>query len=94
MRNTTLAKLYSKADDSMFDNFGNHYFPKPKYPAECNEIAEKIVSGKPPITWDDILDFFIMINKREKRYIRNCQKSKKLKKKRRSTRKWRTSKSS
>jgi len=64
----------------MFD----HYLPKPKYVTECNEIAEKISTGKPSITWDDILDFFIDLEKREQRYKRICgRKNKKSKKNRR-----------
>ena len=67
----------------------NNYLPKPKYPSECSEIAEKIVSGKPPVTWDDILDFFLDLEKHEKRYKRICKavRSKKIEKKRRSIRK-------
>jgi len=47
-----------------------------KYPRELSEIADEIMSGKPPITYDDILDFFLNLSKLEKRISRNKSKKK------------------
>jgi len=54
-----------------------------KYPKEINEIAEKIASKKPPIGWDDILDFFLSLEKLEQRAKRNADRKKKPQKKER-----------
>lgn len=40
-----------------------NYFEKPKYPKELAEIAEHIASGRPAISWDDILDFHFALKK-------------------------------
>jgi hypothetical protein len=51
--------------------YGSYHFGERKYPKELSEIAEKISSKNPPITWDDILDFFLALQKLEKRLKRN-----------------------
>jgi len=40
-----------------------NYFEKPKHLKELDEIAEKIATGKPAITWDDLLDFHFELKK-------------------------------
>jgi hypothetical protein len=51
------------------------YHEKPNYSnSEFNEIAERIVSGKQPISWDDILDFFLELSKQEKLKTANVKK--------------------
>jgi len=66
----------------MFDPYGNPFKSFNKYPLELREITEKITSGKPPITWDDILDFFLGLEKMEKRAKRVAPKKKSPKKER------------
>ena len=53
----------------MFD-----FYDRNRYPKELKEITEKIASGKPPINWDDILDFFVGLEKYEKRTKRSSKK--------------------
>lgn len=64
----------------MYDLYGNPFKPFNKYPLELKEITEKITSGKPPISWDDILDFFLGLEKIEKRAKRNPPKKRSPKK--------------
>jgi hypothetical protein len=59
--------------------FDSDYDRKIKYPAELNDIAKKIADGEPSITWDDILDFFIALEKEEKKITDERKKSKKTK---------------
>ena len=48
-----------------------NYFEKPKYPKEFGEIAEQIVSGKPTINWDDIIDIHFAL----KQYNTNVKRA-------------------
>jgi hypothetical protein len=59
--------------------FNSDYERNVKYPAELHDIAKKIMDGGPSITWDDILDFFIALEKEEKKILDERKKSKKTK---------------
>lgn len=65
----------------MYDHL-NSYRPF-RYPAELSEAAEKIASGKPAITWDDILDFFLALEKEEKDIKKPIKRKRPEKKERR-----------
>ena len=56
------------------------YLRRRNYPIELDEIAEKIESNLPPITWDDILDVFVALAKSEKEFHKQNPATKKKRK--------------
>jgi len=62
--------------NKLFSSDYNEYQKRNTYPAELKEIAEKKLSGKEPITKEEIQDFLIDLYLYEKKLKKNKPKKK------------------